>query len=218
MIKGKKYIYIFFFLFLNAVSSNILAEQNYDHQQITSATYSIHAYLKTIDCYILFQQASYATNSFPKISHNVQSKASLTKAMEFQLKDQYGKTYNYLFPKQKISVLIISDRKGSKQIEDWVRPLYNLYKDRIDIKGVAVVSGVPGILHGFVRIFFKRKIKFSVMMDWDGKVTKGYDYKEGTPNIFLIDKKGDIMLRLFDDANSSNLKQITLQIDSLLKK
>lgn len=55
------------------------------------------------------------------------------------------------------------------------------------------------------------------MMDWDGKVERVYDYQDGKPNIFLIDKKGNITFRLFDEASSYKLRQLNEKIDALLK-
>jgi hypothetical protein len=66
--------------------------------------------------------------------------------MDFKLRDQFGKTLQYLFPKERVSVLTSGDRKGSSQIEGWVRPVYERYRDRVDLHGVAgrrVVREVP---------------------------------------------------------------------------
>ena len=61
----------------------------------------------------------------------------------FDLQDQFGKLHQVAFPKARVSVLTLADRAGSEQLEGWVRPLYERYRDTIDIHGVAKLDGVP---------------------------------------------------------------------------
>lgn len=149
---------------------------------------------------------------------NDEAKASLGKAAEFELKDQYDTSFSYRFPKSRITLLTFGDRKGSAQIEGWVRPLYDRYQERIEQYGVAVLSAVPGLLRGTVRGMFKNKVKYSVLLDWKGDVAKAYQYEGRQANVFLVDRQGRIVYRTKGPANESELQKLYAQIDALLNE
>ncbi len=138
------------------------------------------------------------------------------RAPEFELKDQYEKSLTYKFPKGKVSVLTFGDRKGSEQIEGWVRPLYERYQDRIDQHGVAVLSSVPSLMRGIVRRIFKSQVKYSVLLDWKGDVSRAYNYQGGKANLVVIDRNGRIVMRAYGAASSQELDRVFAQIDKLL--
>jgi hypothetical protein len=134
-------------------------------------------------------------------------------ASEFQLKDQYNKTFALNFPKDKATVLIFGDREGAKQIESWVRPLVEKYADKIDIQGVAELSAVPEIAQGVVRRIMKNQVKYSVMLDWSGAVSKSYGYQKGKANLFVIDKRGNIVAEVAGAASAAELEKIYREIN-----
>ncbi|MDX2032831.1 MAG: hypothetical protein SF339_19295 [Blastocatellia bacterium] len=142
--------------------------------------------------------------------------ASESRAAEFELKDQYEKPLAYRFPKGKVSVLTFGDRKGAEQIEGWVRPLYDRYQARIDQHGVAVLSSVPSLMRGIVRGIFRSKVKYSVLLDWKGDVARSYGYQSGKANVVVIDRNGQIVLRVYGAANHQELNRVFTQIDKLL--
>ena len=59
------------------------------------------------------------------------------KASNFTLEDQFGNKIGINFPSHKVVILIFGDRKGSEQVEGWVRPLYGKYTDTLYIFGIA---------------------------------------------------------------------------------
>lgn len=142
--------------------------------------------------------------------------AVVDKAFEFELKDQYNQSTSYRFPKAKPTILIFGDRKGSEQIEGWVRPLWDRYQDRIDQKGVAVLSTVPSFMRPIIRTMFRSQVKHSVLLDWTGDVSRAYHYSSGTANLFLIDRQGQVILRLTGPFNPAGMKQLCDRVDSLL--
>lgn len=142
--------------------------------------------------------------------------ATMSHAASFELRDQYENTLTYKFPKQKISVLTFGDRKGSEQIEGWVRPLYDRYQTRIDQNGVAVLSSVPSFARGIVRRIFKSKVKYPVLLDWKGDVASAYGYQNNQANLYVIDRDGRIVLRLTGAANPEQLNRVFAQIDRML--
>lgn len=137
-------------------------------------------------------------------------------ASEFELKDQYNNTFALKFPKDKATVLVFGDREGAKQIENWVRPLEEKYADKIDIQGVAELSAVPGFAQGVVRRIMKNQVRYSVMLDWSGAVSKSYDYQKGKANLFVIDKDGRVIAKAIGAATDSDLKKIINQINGTL--
>lgn len=139
------------------------------------------------------------------------------RAPEFELKDQYDKPSTYRFPKQKVTVLTFGDRKGSEQIEGWVRPLWDKYGDRIDQRGVAVLSSVPAFARGLVRQIFKSQVKFSVLLDWKGDVSKSYGYEGGKANLYVIDQSGQIVLKVTGAASQRELARVFNQIDGMIQ-
>jgi peroxiredoxin len=138
------------------------------------------------------------------------------KATNFSLKDQYGKELSYNFPKEKVSILAFADKKGAEQLEAWIRPLYEKYTDRIDIHGVAELSIVPAIARGIVRGIMKKDVKYSVLLDWEGKVSKSYKYQKKQANIFIIDKNGFIVHKEIGAADEPRLAKLFQTIDGLL--
>lgn len=142
--------------------------------------------------------------------------AANNRAPEFELKDQYGNAEAYRFPTTKVNVLIFGDRKGSGQIEGWVRPLVDRYQERINIKGIAALSSVPSIARGMVTRIFKSQVKYPVLLDWSGDVTKSYGYESGKANVFVVSQRGEILARLNGAASQAGLEQVQGQINKLL--
>lgn len=147
--------------------------------------------------------------------NNVEFLSNNDDAAEFELKDQYNKSFSLKFPREKPTVLVFGDREGAKQIESWVRPLVEKYNERIDIQGVAELSAVPGIAQGVVRRIMKNQVKYSVMLDWSGGVSKSYGYQKGKANLFVIDKQGRIISKKVGAANQSELEQIYREINRI---
>jgi hypothetical protein len=67
------------------------------------------------------------------------------KAPVFTLKDQFKKEHRYHFPRPWASVLIVADYGGSEQLEDWVRPIYARYQDRVTLDGVGICRRFPAL-------------------------------------------------------------------------
>ncbi len=138
-------------------------------------------------------------------------------AASFELKDQYDKQVTYRFPKTRITVLTFGDRKGSEQIEGWVRPLYSRYQERVEQYGVAVLSSVPALLRGAVRGIFKKKVKYSVLLDWKGDVAKAFRYEGKKANVVLVNRQGQIIYRTNGAATEAELQKLYQEIDKLLE-
>jgi len=142
--------------------------------------------------------------------------ASVEKAPPFQLTDQHKEAHRIAFPAGKVLFLIIADRKGSDEVEEWIEAVYKRYKDRIGIEGVANLDGVPKPLRGVVRGLFKRGVDHPVLLDWDGTVFKNYGCKSGAANVFVVERDGTIATRAYGAATEANIDNIASTLDGLL--
>ena len=139
--------------------------------------------------------------------------APVAKLTDFELTDQDAKPRSYRFPKKKVTVMTVADHKGSEQLASWIQPIRNRYEMRIDIDGVADVSIVPKVFHGMVRDTFRKKLTYSVMLDWDGNVVKQFGYKKGVANIYLIDPAGRIVKQMTGSASDAAVQELFREID-----
>ncbi len=137
-------------------------------------------------------------------------------AMDFELRDQFGKALAYRFPKERVSVLVFGDRKGSAQVEGWVRPVYERYTDRIDLHGVAVLTSMPSLFHGYARRQFRKNVKYPVLLDFKGDVSKGYGYEGDKANVFVIARDGRIVHMSAGAATPDGLQRLYAEVDRLL--
>jgi hypothetical protein len=144
--------------------------------------------------------------------------AGKSRARAFRLADQYGATHDFGFPRRRVSVLLFADYAGSDQLEAWIRPLYERYRERIGIYGVAELSIVPGFMHGLVRTVIRKRLDYPVMLDWQGDVARDYAYEKRQANVVVIDTHGRIVLRVVGRVDAAKLAHVTAQLDRLLSR
>ena len=131
----------------------------------------------------------------------------------FELTDQEAKPRVYRFPKNKVTVMTLADQKGSDQLTPWIQSTKDRYGTRVDIDGIADMSTVPGFLQNTIRKAFRKKLTYSVMLDWEGNVVKQFAYKDGVANIYVIDPKGRIVARASGPMTESGLQSLFKDID-----
>ena len=143
------------------------------------------------------------------------------KAAAFALKDQFGNEFSFKFPREKVTIFAFADKNGSEQLEEWIRPLIERYSakdaDKIEIAGIAELSSVPGIAKGVVRNLIRKKSERPVMLDWNGDVSKSYNYEKDKANLVLVDRQGNIIARETGAANATRLAKFYREIDRVLK-
>jgi hypothetical protein len=137
-------------------------------------------------------------------------------APAFTLNDQHQTAHHYQFPRSKISVLIFADYASSSQLESWIRPLFERYRECIAIDGVADLSRVPKLLRGMVRAAFRDRLERPVMLDWSGAVSTDYDYQKGQANVFVIDHSGRILLKVIGAVSDTKLQRVQSAIEPQL--
>ncbi len=133
-----------------------------------------------------------------------------------ELRDQFDAPQKLSFPNTNLTVLIIADRKGSEQINGWIAALKEHFAKRIDIRGLADVSGVPRLLRGTVQSSFAKSQSFPVMMDWSGSAVKALTYVPDNANLLLLDGRGHILRRLSGPATPKLIADLSEAIDRAL--
>lgn len=141
------------------------------------------------------------------------SAAPLVKLRAFELPDQHEKSRSYRFPKSKVTVMTVADHKGSDQLAPWIQCLHDRYADRIDIDGVADVSIIPSAFHGMFRKAFRKQLAYSVMLDWSGEVVKQFAPVKGVANIYVIDRRGQILKRITGPVNDEAIRELQGEVD-----
>jgi hypothetical protein len=130
-----------------------------------------------------------------------------------ELNDQFDAPQKLSFPNTNVTLLTIADKKGSEQIAGWVEPLKQHYGNRIDIRGIADVSSVPGALRGFVRKRFQKLQSYPIMLDWSGDTVKEFTCVPNKANILVLDGRGRIVQRISGAANAQAIKDMIGLID-----
>jgi len=133
-------------------------------------------------------------------------------AANIELKDQYDKPHVVTFPREKVSVLTIADRRGSEQLEAWIRPIREKCGEEIEIHGLADVAGVPRPIRPMVVNHFKDKIQYPVMLDWDGKTVAQYGYSKNAAMVLVIDRNGTIRHRVQGAADAAKIAAVLVAL------
>jgi hypothetical protein len=133
-----------------------------------------------------------------------------------ELNDQFDAPQKISFPTTNITLLTIADRSGSDQIAGWVTPVKKQFDKRVDIRGIADMSSVPGPLRGFIRKKFQKAQTYPVMMDWVGATVKAITYVPEKANVLVLDGRGKILLRISGAADEKQIKELCEVIEHAL--
>ena len=150
------------------------------------------------------------------VLHAAALAAPVVKLTDFALTDQEAKPRSYHFPKTKVTVMTVADHKGSEQLASWIQPIRERYEKRVDIDGVADVSIIPKAFQGVFRNAFRKKLTYSVMLDWEGTVVKQFSYKKGVANIYLIDCGGRIVKQMSGPVSAAGAQELFREIDRVI--
>ncbi len=111
----------------------------------------------------------------------------------FQLADQFGTQHTIRFPRTRPLLLLVGDRRGSEEIDAWINPLKQRWKDVADIQGIADVQAVPRFLRGRITDAIRKSRTQPLLLDFEGKVTGGLPCEKKAANIFAISKDGRLL-------------------------
>ena len=133
-----------------------------------------------------------------------------------QLRDQFNTWQKLSFPTTNITVLTIADGRGSEQIPGWVKPVKQRFDGRVDIRGIADMSDVPGPLRGLVQTQFRVVQHYPVMLDWTGNAVNAFDYTPGKADILVLGCHGKILYRRGGKANEQAIQELCGVIERAL--
>ncbi len=146
--------------------------------------------------------------------------ATVTPAMAepFELKDQFRDKHNLLFPAEKVVLLGFGDHHCGGDADAWYRPARERYGDKVQFYGIAALKELPLLWRPLVRLFLRRQSKDPVLLDWKNKVAKSYGFRPREMNLFVIDREGEVVLRLFGKATEEKRAAADKVIEALLAK
>ncbi len=140
-------------------------------------------------------------------------------ALEFVLPDQFEQEWAWeKHWKGKHTVMVLSDRSGSDYTNNWTKPLYERFKDRVQFVAIADVSSVPGFIKGLVRDKFKEAFTNSILMDWEGDVCEYYMMQSGLPNVLYLDAKGIVRLHTWGKGSKDHLDAFATNVERSLSR
>ena len=135
--------------------------------------------------------------------------------IEFTLTDQDGQARVVDYPREKVTVFVVADQKGSGEIAGWITPLYARYENRIEISGIAALPGIPPMFQGLFRREFKKRLTYPVMLDWTGDISRRFGYEKERAQLFVMGQDGRVVLRQSGAANERSLAEVYREIDRL---
>lgn len=147
-------------------------------------------------------------NAKPDAAAKAEENSALQQAPEFTLEDQYRESHTIEYPTDKASIFVLADKEGSKQVEAWIRAVYDKFHDRVNIRGIALLKGVPSALRPTVRYLFKKQVDYPVLLDWEGKVTESFAFKPGLACVFVVNADGSITLAEYGRAEEKRGERV----------
>ena len=146
------------------------------------------------------------------------SSQSETQLKAFELADQSNRSRSYAFPRDKVTVMTVADYRGSAQLTPWIQRLHDRYGDQIAIDGIADVSMIPKPFQALFRREFRKRLRYPVMLDWEGAVLEQFDYEKGVANVYVVDRRGAIRMRIAGAVSDGAIRRLFQEIDRNLKR
>ncbi len=130
----------------------------------------------------------------------------------FEMQDQFDVLHSSQDVSGQGTVIIVSDREGSKHSENWGRAIKAIASElavskNISILAVAHIQSVPSFLRSFVRKLIKRDRTDPVLLDWNGQFNRSYGVKPSLVNVLVFSTEGKLLLHIAD----STIKHTTLE-------
>ena len=134
------------------------------------------------------------------------------------LDDQYGKSHEYTFPRERVLLITIAAREGSHDMDPWVDALHERYDGVIDFQGIADLEGVPYLARKFARAMIKKRSKRPVLCDWEGEVSNEYGVDREAANVLVVSPEGRIVHRQTGPMTDEAQEKMFEVIDGLTSK
>jgi len=125
--------------------------------------------------------------------------AQHTPLVEFELEDQFDRTWTEADVAGRAGVFVVADRGGSEWAELWGETLADslgpsIDRDEVALMAVAHAAGVPFFLKGMVRGSLSDDPEAWVLIDWNGHFARHYPFAAGRANLLVFSAAGDLVL------------------------
>lgn len=139
------------------------------------------------------------------------------RAPNFELKDQFGKTWKLPGLADKVTVLVVATSDSGRLMGPWVDSLKSRYSNRITILGLLDLKSIPSIGRGIARSRIKKETKDPMMLDFSGGTARNYGVSPKTPTVVVIDKTGVIRAIAKQAFDKAAFDRVNASIDEALK-
>ena len=139
------------------------------------------------------------------------------RAPNFDLKDQFGKTWKLPELSGTVTVLVVATSDSGRLMGSWVDTLKSHYANRITILGLLDLKSIPSIGRGIARSRIKKETKDPMMLDFSGGIAKSYGVSSKVPTVVVIDKTGVIRAIARQTLDKAALDTVSAAIDQALK-
>ena len=136
---------------------------------------------------------------------------------EFDLKDQFGKTWKLAELGGTVTILIVADPDSGRAMGPWMDALKGRCSGKTRILGLMDLHSVPGIGRGIARSRIRRETKDPLMLDFHGAVARSYGVSSKCPTVVVIDKTLVVRAAVTAAYDQQSLQTITEAVDRALK-
>ncbi len=143
--------------------------------------------------------------------------STLADVRSFTLPDQFGTDHSITFPLDRPLVLLIADRAGSEQLDDWLSPLAENYADALHIQGIAELSAVPRLFRPMVRALFRQDDAAPVLLDWTGEIVGRFRAQPDVANVYLLAPNGELLHQVSGPFTTSDWQALRAAIDASIR-
>jgi predicted transcriptional regulator len=138
-------------------------------------------------------------------------------APNFNLKDQFDKTWNLSGLKNKVVVVVAANRDSGESMGPWVDKLKSRYGNKIQILGLLDLHDIPGIGRGIAKSRIKKETRDPMMLDFKGDTGKAYEVSDNYPVVVCVDRKSQVRSAQKALWNQNAWKVTINSIDAALK-
>lgn len=137
---------------------------------------------------------------------------------DLDLQDQAGVPHSVRFPRNRPLFIVAAARSGTGKIASWVKPVTEVFGERVEILGLADVRNIPSVFHGAVRMMIKDGTQWPVLLDWGATVVPNLCSPDFSIEVFVVDEKGNVRLCLAGAPSSEDLPKVIAELNGILSK
>ncbi len=120
--------------------------------------------------------------------------------IEFELKDQFDRSYSQNSFEDNIIILLGADRQGSQYTNSWGTILADSLRkydvlDEVEFVALADLRAVPRLMRGMIKGYFPDDKNDWVLMDWEGRFPIAYDFESDHCNILIFNKNKKLIFQ-----------------------